>query len=254
MKTQGRTPSLAALAIALMLPLAACHSNNAANQNPDSQPQASPAQPQPQAAAPAQPQAEPSAGTAGAGPAPETSRATTPRPPEAINLPEGTTIRVRLDTDLGSKISNEGDTFSATVADDVEVNGRTVIEKGARADGTVTDAKALGRFKGGAELAVKLDRVTTRWGSYPVETSSISRAEKGKGKRTGVMAGGGAGLGALIGGLAGGGKGAAIGALAGAGAGTAGSAFTGNKEIVLPAETLLTFKLEHAVRVREDRR
>jgi hypothetical protein len=253
MKTLGRTPSLAALAMALLLPLAACHSNNAANQNPDSQPQASPAQPaQPQAAAPTQP--APSAGTTGAGPAPETARATTPRPPEAINLPEGTTIRVRLDTDLGSKISNEGDTFSATVADDVEVNGRTVIEKGARADGTVTDAKALGRFKGGAELAVKLDRVTTRWGSYPVETSSISRAEKGKGKRTGVMAGGGAGLGALIGGLAGGGKGAAIGALAGAGAGTAGSAFTGNKEIVLPAETLLTFKLEHAVRVREDRR
>jgi hypothetical protein len=129
-----------------------------------------------------------------------------------------------------------------------------VIQKGARADGEVIEAKPLGRFKGGAALAIKLDRVQSRWGSYPVQTSSISHAEAGKGKRTGVMAGGGAGLGALIGGLAGGGKGALIGGLAGAGAGTAGSAFTGNKEIVLPAETLLTFTLEHPVHITEERR
>jgi hypothetical protein len=58
-----------------------------------------------------------------------------------------------------------------------------------------------------------------------------------------VAVGGGAGLGAIIGGLAGGGKGAAIGVLAGAGAGTAGAAFTGNKDIVLPAESALSFKL-----------
>ena len=244
MKSHGRSLPLAALAAALMLALGACHSNNAANQNPQSQPQATPTQPQ----------QAPEAGTAGAGPAPQTSRATTPPPPAVIQLPQGTAIRVRLDQDLGSKISSPGDTFQATVADDIQVNGRTVIEKGARADGEVVDAKPLGRFKGGAALAIKLDRVTTRWGSDPVETSNITRAENGKGKRTGIMAGGGAGLGALIGGLAGGGKGAAIGALAGAGAGTAGSAFTGNKEIVLPAESLLTFTLDHAVHIREERR
>ena len=248
MKTHGRYLSVAALAATLILPLAACKSNNAANQNPQSQPQASdnPAQPAPQPA--------PQASAAGAAPAAAASQPTTPPPPEAIELPQGTDIRVRLDQDLGSKISNPGDSFQATVADDIQVRGRTVIEKGARADGEVVDAKALGRFKGGAALVIKLDRVTTRFGSYPVESSSISRAEQGKGKRTGIMAGGGAGLGALIGGLAGGGKGALIGGLAGAGAGTAGSAFTGNKEIVLPAETLLTFKLEHGVHIREDRR
>jgi hypothetical protein len=244
MRTPGMYLSLAAFAATLLLPLAACHSNNTANQNPDNQPQVAENPPQ---AAP-----QPASGAAPRSSQPAEPRHRTPPPPQAIELPTGTDIRVRLDQDLGSKISNAGDTFSATVADDVEVDGKTVIEKGARADGEVVDAKALGRFKGGAALAIKLDRVTTRWGSYPVETSSISRAEQGKGKRTGIMAGGGAGLGALIGGLAGGGKGAAIGALAGAGAGTAGSAFTGNKEIVLPAETLLTFKLEHSVRIRED--
>jgi len=64
------------------------------------------------------------------------------------------------------------------------------------------------------------------------------------------MVGGGAGLGALIGGLAGGGKGAAIGALAGAGAGTAGTAFTGNKDVVLPAETALSFKLDQPLELK----
>jgi hypothetical protein len=133
------------------------------------------------------------------------------------------------------------------------MNGQVVIARGARAEGTVIDAKPLGRFKGGAYLAIRLERVHTNWGSYPVSTSSIDRAEKGKGERTAIMAGGGAGFGAIVGALAGGGKGAAIGALAGGGAGTAGSAFTGNKQIFLPAETLLTFRLENSVHITEQR-
>jgi hypothetical protein len=176
--------------------------------------------------------------------------ASAPAAPASIDLPAGTDIRVRLDQDLGSKISQTGDSFSATVADDVIVNGTTAIARGSRADGTVIDAKPLGKFKGGAVLAVKLERVTTSYGSYPVSTSSVQHSEKGKGKRTAVFAGGGAGLGALIGGLAGGGKGALIGGLAGAGAGTAGGAMTGNKQIVLPAESLLTFKLEQPVHIQ----
>ena len=175
----------------------------------------------------------------------------TPPPPAVVDLPAGTRIRVRLDQDLGSKISRPGDSFTATVADDVVVNGQAVISRGARADGTVIDAKPLGRFKGGAYLAIRLERVHTQWGSYPVATSTIDRVERGKGKRSAILTGGGGALGALIGGLAGGGKGALIGALAGGGAGATGSAFTGNKEIFLPAETLLTFRLEHSVHITE---
>ncbi|MGH9560440.1 MAG: hypothetical protein ACRD3S_03210, partial [Terracidiphilus sp.] len=174
-----------------------------------------------------------------------------PPPPAVVSLPAGTSLRVRLDQDLGSKVSQPGDSFSATIEDAVVVDGQTVIPRGATAEGTVIDAKPLGRFKGGAVLSIRLERVHTKWGSYPVATSSIARAEKGKGKRTGIFAAGGGGFGALVGGLAGGGKGAVIGGLAGAGAGTATSAFTGNKEIFLPAETMLTFRLEHSVHITE---
>ena len=84
----------------------------------------------------------------------------------------------------------------------------------------------------------------------PVQTATFTQTLKGKGKRTGTMVGGGAGLGALIGGLAGGGKGALIGAAAGAGAGTAGTALTGNKEIVLPAESAVAFTLQSPLKIK----
>lgn len=175
----------------------------------------------------------------------------TPPPPTAVELPSGTVLNVRLDQDLGSKTSQAGDSFDATVSDAVVVNGQTVIPKGARAEGTVVDAKPLGKFKGGARLELRLERVHTNWGSYPVATSSIAKAERGKGKRSAAFIGGGGGLGAVIGGLAGGKKGALIGGLSGAGAGAGAGALTGNKQIVLPAETLLSFRLEHSVHVTQ---
>src|SRR5437899_1091350 len=98
-------------------------------------------------------------------------------------------------------------------------------------------------------LHVKLNSVTIKGKEHAIETSATGGSVKGKGKRSAIAIGGGAGLGAALGGIFGGGKGAAIGAAAGAGAGTAGAAFTGNKEIVFPAESSLTFKLKQAVEV-----
>jgi hypothetical protein len=229
--------------LASMLALGGCQSKtpSAANQTAQS------AQ-SPQSAQSAQAGVATPSPTAASAPAPQT-----PPPPAAVNLPAGTQLRVRLDRDLGSKISHAGDSFAATVADGVVLDGQTIIPKGARAEGTVISARPLGRFKGGAVLEVRLERVHTRWGSYPVASSTVERAERGKGRRTAEFAGGGGAFGALVGGLAGGGKGALIGALAGGGAGTAGSAFTGNREIFLPAETLLTFRLEHSVHITESR-
>jgi hypothetical protein len=82
-----------------------------------------------------------------------------------------------------------------------------------------------------------------------VTTSAYLQQQKGKGKRSAAMIGGGGGGGALIGGLAGGGKGALIGGLIGAGAGTAGAALTGNKDVVIPAESVVSFTLQSPVTV-----
>ncbi len=168
----------------------------------------------------------------------------------AITIPAGTLIVVRLDQTLSSKASSSGQAFPATVTEPVEVGGKVVIPDGARATGIVQEAAPLGRFKGGARLKIVLDAVTVNGAKVPVQTAAYSRAMKGKGKRTAGVIGGGAGLGAVIGAIAGGGKGAAIGALAGAGAGTAGAAFTGNKDIVLPAESTVSFKLLQPLEIK----
>ena len=169
---------------------------------------------------------------------------------QPLVVPAGTAVTVSLGSALGSKVSQSGSTFSGSVAKDVMVGNEVAIPKGATISGTVTDAKPLGKFAGGAVLAVRLDSITLSGSDVPVQSSIRTFTAKGKGKRTAVMAGGGAALGGIIGALAGGGKGAAIGMAAGAGAGTGGAAFTGNKDIVLPAESAVSFELSQPLEIK----
>jgi len=170
---------------------------------------------------------------------------------QPLVVPSGTAITISLGSAIGSRLSKPGDTFTGSVAKDVVVGNAVAIPQGANVSGTVADAKPLGKFKGGAALQVRLDSVQIKGADVPVQAAARSFSEKGKGKRTAVLTGGGAALGGIIGALAGGGKGAAIGAAAGAGAGAGGSAFTGNKEIVLPAESDLSFELSQPLEVKQ---
>jgi hypothetical protein len=152
---------------------------------------------------------------------------------------------VRIGQTLSTKQNNVGDNFRGTLVQTVRVDNVPVIRAGTPVLGSVTGAKGQGKFKGAGDLAITLNRV----GSQNVSTTAYEKAVSGKGKRsTGFIAGGGGG-GALIGGLAGGGKGALIGGLVGAGAGTAGAAFTGNKTVEIPAESVITFRLVSPITV-----
>jgi hypothetical protein len=171
--------------------------------------------------------------------------------PKPLVVPADTVIVVVLDQTISSKTSKPGDRFTATVESPIEAEGKVAIPKGARAEGVVSDAKAAGRFKGGAVLSLSLTSVEVSGKNHELQTSPATMSSKGKGKRTAVLVGGGAAGGAGIGAIAGGGKGAAIGALIGAAAGTGGAGLTGNRDITLNAETPLDFKLTAPVTIKK---
>ncbi len=237
------------LTVCLLLGLAACSKKPETADN-QQQPPATAPDNSANAAAPTQPPANaastnPPVQQAQA-PAAETP---VPPPPKPKIVPAGTVIRVRLNDAIGSKTAQAGQTFTGSVMDAIVVDGRTLIPAGATVAGEVTDAKSAGRFKGAAELAITIRSVTVGGAPHTLAASTVSQTSTGKGKRSAAMIGGGGGAGALIGGLAGGGKGALIGALAGAGAGTAGAGLTGNREITLPAESAVSFKLTQSLRL-----
>jgi len=166
-----------------------------------------------------------------------------------ITIPQGTSFEVTVDETLASNRNSAGDSFQATLAQPVVVDGQTIIPAGAPVTGHVVDAKDAGRLHVPARLSVALNSVEVEGKTYDIETNTIGETGRNHNKRNAGFIGGGAAGGALIGGLAGGGKGALIGTLLGAGAGTAGAAATGKKDTSLPAETRLRFQLTRTVTV-----
>jgi len=157
-------------------------------------------------------------------------------PGSAQSVKPGTLIQVQLLTPLDTGSAQAGQEFSATLAEPVSA-GKTVWAKGTPVKGRVLEAVSSGRLQRPASITLQITQI----GNVPVETEPEQIDGKSHAGRNVALIGGGAAAGAILGAIAGGGKGAVIGTAAGAGAGTVTAAATGKKEIVLRAETPITF-------------
>jgi hypothetical protein len=159
----------------------------------------------------------------------------------AQTIPAGTRITVRTGEEISSGTAKVGDHFDATLARDIVISGKTVAKAGAPVRGKVTLAKSSGRLHAPGQISVRLTSVQAGGRTIPLASGSYHLEGKSHTKSNATKIGGGAAVGALIGGIAGGGKGAAIGAGAGGAAGTGVAAATGKQEAVIPAEKALSF-------------
>ena len=166
-----------------------------------------------------------------------------PAAPLQLAIPAGTELAIRINQSISVKTSRVGDRFSGEVVEPVLQNGAVVIPRRTPVSGRIDAAHRRGHFKGRSILELRLTEMTLNGNRYPIDTHDSVRTKKGKGKRTAGFIGGMTGAGMLIGGLATGGVGLAIGGAAGAGAGTLLAGTTGNRDIVIPAESIVHFRL-----------
>jgi hypothetical protein len=172
---------------------------------------------------------------------------------KTYQLPVDTEVSARSEETIDSATAAEGQTYAAEIADDVlDAAGDVVIPHGSNAQIVIRSASKGGRFRGASDLGLDLQSITVEGQQYLISTSDLRQSGKqgvGANKRTAEYTGGGAALGAIIGAIAGGGKGAAIGAGAGAGGGALTQILTKGGSIRVPAETVLTFKLDKPVQI-----
>jgi len=172
-----------------------------------------------------------------------------PPPPvfRNITVPPDTTIPVRITQTLDSATTQQGDSFSGTVATDVFIDGLVVIRQGTLISGRVSAVQEAAHYKGNSLLTVELTSINRRGEKLAVSTEPYSVQGKGRGKNTAEKVGGGAAVGAILGGILGGGKGAAIGAAAGGGVGAGANTITRGEQVQIPSESLIRFRLTNTL-------
>jgi hypothetical protein len=173
-----------------------------------------------------------------------------PRHIPSLVIPEGTNIVVLTSNSIEAGSESSGQLYPATIQQAVMgTSGGVAIPAGSSAKLVVSNVRGGGAVRS-ADLVLDLYSIDIRGQEYLVDSSSVTESNKsglGLNRRTAEWTGGGAGLGALMGAVFGGGKGAGIGALAGAGGGALTQLFTRGKQVSVPAETTLTFRLERTL-------
>jgi hypothetical protein len=164
--------------------------------------------------------------------------------PADVHIPAGTGLAIRINQHISVKSTPAGTRFDGELVDPwTDANGKVILPQGTPVGGVVDASHRRGHFKGSSILELRLTSLTLNGVEFPLETRDMVRTKKGKGKRSAAFIGGGSGLGMLIGGVASGGTGLLIGGLAGGGAGTALGGLTGNRDLDIPAESIVRFKL-----------
>jgi len=169
---------------------------------------------------------------------------------EVDRVAPGTEVTVRTDEPIEIRSWDRGRIYRGQLARDVyATDGDLAFPRGA-------NAELIVRQVGDHEMVVDLEALYVNGRRYVVDASSEEfntrdRAGVGENRRTAKYVGGGAIIGSIIGAIAGGGKGAAIGAAAGAASGAGAQTMTRGREIHVPAESLLTFRLERPLRYVE---
>lgn len=164
-------------------------------------------------------------------------------------IPAGTAFRVRTTQLIDVDSSQAGMKFRGALDDPIILNGDVIVPRGADVELVAAKVQQGGKMKGSDLIQLKVDSIVVRGRAVPVVTSLSESKTGGEGKKTTRKILGGAGLGAIIGGIAGGGTGAAIGALAGGAGGTILSA-SGQPHLKIPAETRLEFQLLSDLKIK----
>jgi len=163
-------------------------------------------------------------------------------------IPAGTVFNVRTSHDIYADSSSPGMRVNGVVDDPIVVNGRIVIQRGAPAMLEVVHVTRSSNMEGRDRVSLRVLWIEAHNRVYSVATNDVQFRGPSEGKKAARKIAGGAGIGALAGGIFGGGSGAAFGALAG---GATGAVMTGSGKTHLrvPAETRIQFRLNSSVRV-----
>ena len=175
--------------------------------------------------------------------------------PRAVNgrrleAPAGTRLVVRTTEAIDSRTSGPDQLFSAIVDESVvDLSGRVIIPEGSSAQLMIRQMTS-GGATGSPEMVLDIQSITIGGRRYIVSTADVtvdSGSGIGTNKRTAEAVGAGAALGTIIGAIAAGGKGAAIGAVVGAAGGASAQVLTRGRDVKVPAETAITFRLDKPV-------
>jgi len=164
--------------------------------------------------------------------------------PSTATVAAGERLSVRTTEMIDSGKATEGQRYRASLDAPLTSRGRVIVPAGAPVTLEVVNVQGAGRIKGNSALSLRPTSLEYGGRNYPINSSVYAEEGKARGKNTAVKTGIGAAAGALIGGLAGGGKGAAIGAGAGGGAGFGWNALSHGQQVKIPAESVLSFRLQ----------